>query len=68
MEDPTVPGHREGDLTIETGCSSAFGALIERSSQYMMLHLLHGHDSVRVHDALTPAIATFPKRLRGSLT
>jgi IS30 family transposase len=52
-DDRVVPGHREGGLIIGKDGDSAIGALVERSTRYvLLLHLPDGRGSGLVRDAL----------------
>jgi IS30 family transposase len=69
IEDRAIPGHWEGDLITGTLNQSAIGALVERTTRYVMLvHLPHSHTAEAVRDGLVAAITTLPEHLRGSLT
>jgi transposase, IS30 family len=67
--DRAIPGHWEGDLIIGKGGRSAIGALVERSSRYVvLLHLPHGRTAEHVRQALTRQLSTLPAQLRRTLT
>jgi IS30 family transposase len=69
VADRAVPGHWEGDLMLGTGCRSALGTLVERTSRFTMLIELHDdHTASTVRDALTKLIVKLPDHLRRSLT
>lgn len=69
VEDRAVPGHWEGDLIMGTNNASAIGTLVERTTRFtLLLHLPHGHDALRVRDAVIDAANTLPEELRKTLT
>jgi transposase, IS30 family len=68
-EDRAVPGHWEGDLILGTGCRSAIGTLVERTSGFvLLLHLPNDHTAATVADAMSAAIGRLPEQLWRSLT
>ncbi|GAA3886259.1 hypothetical protein GCM10022243_58810 [Saccharothrix violaceirubra] len=68
-EDRAVPGHREGDLVIGGGGTSAIGTLVERATRYVLpVHLPARHDAETVRDGLITTVSTLPAHLRQSLT
>jgi transposase, IS30 family len=67
--DRAVPGHWEGDLILGTGCRSAIGTLVERSTRFtLLLHLPDDHTAATVAAAMSAAIRRLPEQLRRSLT
>ncbi|MFI7050962.1 IS30 family transposase [Streptosporangium canum] len=68
-DDRAVPGHWEGDCIIGKNGNSAIGALVERSTRYVMLiHLPHGRSAELMRDALTQTVTALPRHLLRSLT
>ena len=68
-DDRAVPGHWEGDLNLGTGNRSAVGALVERSTRFvLLLHLANGKAALDVNTAMSTAIATLPDALMRSIT
>jgi IS30 family transposase len=70
VDDRAVPGHWEGDLILgTTGCPSAIGTLVERSTRFtILLHLPHDHTAESVATAMIEAMSELPAHLRRSLT
>jgi transposase, IS30 family len=69
VDDRAVPGHWEGDLILGTGCSSAIGTLVERSTRFtILLHLPHDHSADSVATAMIEAMNELPAHLRRTLT
>ena len=67
--DRAIAGHREGDLIIGRGQSSAIGTLVERSTRYVMLiHLPRGWKAPQFRNALIIQTAGIPAPLRKTLT
>lgn len=67
--DRAVPGHWEGDLILGTGCHSAIGTLVERTTRFtMLLHLPDGHGAEAVQEAIVAKMADLPAILRQTLT
>lgn len=67
--DRAVPGHWEGDLILGTGCQSAIGTLVERSTRFtILLHLPHDHGAEEVAAAMITAMSDLPDHLRRSIT
>jgi IS30 family transposase len=69
-DDRAVPGHWEGDLILgATGCPSAIGTLVERSTRFtILLHLPNDHTAESVATAMIEAMSELPAHLRRSLT
>lgn len=68
-EDRAVPGHWEGDLILGTGCASAVGTLVERSTRFtILLHLPGRHDAESVAEAMIREMRQLPDHLRRSIT
>jgi transposase, IS30 family len=68
-EDRAVPGHWEGDLILGTGCGSAVGTLVERSTRFtILLHLPGRHDADSVAEAMIREMRQLPEHLRRSIT
>ena len=68
-DDRAVPGHWEGDLILGTGCRSAIGTLVERTSGFvLLLYLPNDHTAATVADAMSAAIGRLPEQLWRSLT
>ena len=68
-EDRAVPGHWEGDLILGSGCGSAIGTLVERSTRFtLLLHLPDAHGAEEVAAAMIEAMQDLPEHLRRSLT
>jgi hypothetical protein len=64
-DDRAVPGHREGDLILGTGCGSAIGTLVERSTRFIVvLHLPDDHTADTVATAINEAMNELPAHLR----
>jgi IS30 family transposase len=70
VADRAVPGHWEGDLILGADNRSAIGTLVERTTRFVMLLHLPGHDhsAERVRDAMIAAMAGLPAALRRSMT
>lgn len=69
VADRAVPGHWEGDLILGTGCGSAIGTLVERSTRFtILLHLPERHDAKTVAAAMIHQMRKLPEHLRRSLT
>jgi IS30 family transposase len=69
VEDRAVPGHWEGDLILGANGRSAIGALVERSTRFvMLLHLPRGRTAEAVREAMAAKILTLPEALRRSIT
>ncbi|KAA0098323.1 IS30 family transposase [Mycolicibacterium sp. P1-5] len=69
IDDRAVPGHWEGDLILGTGCASAIGTLVERSTRFtILLHLPQDHTADSVATAMIEAMNELPAHLRRSLT
>jgi IS30 family transposase len=68
-EDRAVPGHWEGDLILGTGCGSAIGTLVERSTRFtILLHLPDDHTAESVATAMIEAMSQLPAHLRRTIT
>jgi len=68
-DDRSVPGHWEGDLILGTGCQSAIGTLVERTTRFtLLLHLPNDHTAETVAKAMIEAMKDLPEQLRQSLT
>lgn len=69
VEDRAVPGHWEGDLILGSGCTSAIGTLVERSTRFtILLHLPHDHTADSVAAAMIEAMNELPAHLRRTIT
>jgi IS30 family transposase len=68
VEDRTIPGHWEGDLIMGARNRTALGTLAERSSRYVLLVPLDGHDAESVRTAFAAAMLRLPEHLRRTLT
>ncbi len=69
VDDRAVPGHWEGDLILGTGCASAIGTLVERSTRFtILLHLPIDHTAEEVAKAMITAMGDLPEHLRRSIT
>jgi transposase, IS30 family len=68
IETRTVPGHWEGDLIMGAKNRTAIGTLAERSSRYLLLVRLGGHDAETVRKAFGEAMRTLPEHMRRTLT
>jgi transposase, IS30 family len=67
--DRAVPGHWEGDLILGTGCASAIGTLVERSTRFtILLHLPDDHTADSVAIAMIEAMSELPAHLRRTIT
>jgi IS30 family transposase len=67
--DRAVPGHWEGDLILGTGCTSAIGTLVERSTRFtILLHLPEDHTAEAVATAMIEAMSELPAHLRRTIT
>jgi IS30 family transposase len=67
--DRAVPGHWEGDLIMGTGCTSAIGTLVERSTRFtILLHLPADHTADTVAAAMIEAMSDLPAHLRRTIT
>jgi IS30 family transposase len=68
-DDRAVPGHWEGDLIMGTGCASAIGTLVERTTRFtILLHLPTDHTAETVAAAMIEAMGELPDHLRRSVT
>jgi IS30 family transposase len=69
VDDRAVPGHWEGDLILGTGCASAIGTLVERSTRFtILLHLPGDHTADSVATAMIEAMNELPAHLRRTIT
>jgi transposase, IS30 family len=69
VADRAVPGHWEGDLILGTGCGSAIGTLVERSTRFtILLHLPEDHTAESVATAMIEAMSELPAHLRRTIT
>ena len=69
VDDRAVPGHWEGDLILGTGCASAIGTLVERSTRFtILLHLPDDHSADAVATAMIEAMNELPAHLRRTIT
>ena len=69
VDDRAVPGHWEGDLILGTGCTSAIGTLVERSTRFtILLHLPTDHTAESVAVAMIAAMSELPAHLRRTIT
>ena len=69
VADRAVPGHWEGDLILGSGCTSAIGTLVERSTRFtLLLHLPHDHTADSVATAMIEAMNELPAHLRRTIT
>jgi transposase, IS30 family len=69
VADRAVPGHWEGDLILGSGCASAIGTLVERSTRFtLLLHLPEDHTANSVATAMIEAMAELPAHLRRTIT
>ena len=69
VADRAVPGHWEGDLILGTGCRSAIGTLVERSTRFtILLHLPEDHCADSVATAMIAAMNQLPAHLRRTIT
>ena len=69
VDDRAVPGHWEGDLILGSGCSSAIGTLVERSTRFtILLHLPTDHTAESVATAMIEAMNQLPAHLRRTIT
>ena len=68
VADRAVPRHGKGDLVIGGDQQSAIGALVERTTRYVLpVHLGRSRTAEHVHDAPT-TVATLPHHLKRPLT
>ncbi|MGE2723414.1 IS30 family transposase [Mycolicibacterium pulveris] len=69
VDDRAVPGHWEGDLILGSGCGSAIGTLVERSTRFtILLHLPDDHTAESVATAMIAAMSQLPAHLRRTIT
>jgi IS30 family transposase len=69
VADRAVPGHWEGDLILGTGCTSAIGTLVERSTRFtILLHLPNDHTAESVATAMIEAMSDLPAHLCRTIT
>jgi transposase, IS30 family len=69
VDDRAVPGHWEGDLILGTGCTSAIGTLVERSTRFtILLHLPTDHTAESVATAMIEEMSELPAHLRRTIT
>ena len=68
VADRTIPGHWEGDLIMGAHNRSALGTLAERTTRFLLLVALDGHDAETVREAFAAAMLQLPVHLRLSLT
>lgn len=60
VEDPTIPGHWEGEL-LSGSRNSHIATLVERSLQFAMLIIVEGKDSDSVVSALISRVQHLPQ-------
>lgn len=68
VADRTVPGHWEGDLIMGAGNRTALGTLAERTTRYLLLVPMDGHDAETARLAFAEAMQRLPEHLRRTLT
>lgn len=68
IEDRAVPGHWEGDLIMGAGNKTALGTLAERTSRYLLLVRMEGHDAKTTREAFAEVMLHLPEHLRQTLT
>lgn len=69
VQDRIIPGHWEGDLIMGSKRSNtAMGTLVERTTRYLLLVPLTGHDALTVRTEFAKAIKKIPKHLKKTLT
>nr|WP_285505066.1 IS30 family transposase [Actinokineospora sp. NBRC 105648] len=68
VEGRAVPGHREGDLVIGKGGTTAVTTLVERTSRFLILIPLTGRHSLTVTQAIIAAVGDLPATVKRSLT
>lgn len=69
VKDRIVPGHWEGDLIMGSKRSNtALGTLVERTTRYLLLVPLTGHDATTVRIEFAKAVKHIPKHLKKTLT
>ena len=68
VEERTVPGHWEGDLIMGAGNRTALGTLAERTTRYLLLVPLSGHDAESVREAFADVMLHLPEHLRKTMT
>jgi IS30 family transposase len=69
VEGRLVPGHHEGDLIMGTKASnSAVGTIVERTTGYLTLLPLAGHDAATVGDAVITGMSAMPDWFAKTLT
>jgi len=68
-DDRPVPGHWEGDLSIQENGRSAVGTLVERTTRYvLLLHLPDGREAEKVNAAMKQTTTQLPIELVCSIT
>jgi len=68
VEDRTVSGHWEGDQIMGAGKRTALGTSVERTSRYLLLVRLKGHDAESVREAFAGVMKQLPEHLRLTVT
>lgn len=69
VKDRIIPGHWEGDLIMGSQRSNtAMGTLVERTTRYLLLVPLTGHDALTVRTEFAKAVKYIPKFLKKTLT
>jgi IS30 family transposase len=69
VKDRIIPGHWEGDLIMGSKRSNtAMGTLVERTTRYLLLVPLTGHDALTVRNEFTKAVKKIPRHLKKTLT
>jgi IS30 family transposase len=69
VADRAIPGHWEGDLSLDAGGKSAVGTLVERTSRLvLLLALMNGRTAIDVEAAMRKAVRSLPRELVKSIT
>lgn len=69
VKDRIIPGHWEGDLIMGSKKSNtALGTLVERTTRYLLLVPLTGHDALTVRTEFSKALKHIPGFLKKTLT